>query len=393
MNDLRHFIISQIRAEGPVTFARFMDWCLYHPDYGYYGSGRAKIGKEGDYYTGPCVSPLFGGMVAKQLCQMSELLGNNTFTILEIGGGRGFLCADILAWMKRREPAIYGRIEYCLIERSPVFLAEQRHLLAESVEEGKVSWLSTNTLASEAFSLTGCIISNELVDAFPVHRLICEGGEPREIYVDEVAGQFVERHGALSDPGLGSYFSSLDVTLVEGQMAEVSLQALMWLEEMANFLKRGFLLTIDYGDQAVRLYDSCRSRGTLRCFYQHQLSDSPFENVGQQDITAHVNFTALMRKGEEMGIALTGLVPQYRFLLAMGLLDEMAEISVDMDPLESLQLRLSLKSLIEPEKGMGEIFKVLIQHKGLEKPALQGLQKLGAVQMINGATGGQIIYG
>lgn len=388
MNDLRRFIISRIRAEGPVTFARFMDWCLYHSDYGYYASGKAKIGKAGDYYTGPCVSPLFGGMVAKQLCQMSELLGNDTFVVLEIGGGRGFLCADILAWMKRREPAIYSRIEYCLIERSPAFLAEQQGRLAEAAEAGKVRWLSTNTLTYEAFPLTGCIISNELVDAFPVHRVICEGGELREIYVDEVEGQFVERHGVLSNHRLGSYFSSLDITLAEGQMAEVNLQALIWLEEMACFLKRGFLMTIDYGDQAARLYDSCRSRGTLRCFYQHRLSDSPFENVGRQDITAHVNFTALIRKGEETGLALTGLVPQYRFLLGMGLLDEMAYISFDMDPLESLQLRLSLKRLIEPEKGMGEIFKVLIQHKGLEKPVLRGLQKLGAMQTINDAMRG-----
>lgn len=379
MDDLKSFIVSQIRAEGPVTFARFMEWCLYHSDYGYYGSGNVKIGKEGDYYTGPCVHPLFGGMVAKQLCQMGELLGNNTFTVLEIGGGRGYLCADILAWIKKYEPVFYRRLDYCLVERSPSFLAEQQDRLKEEVAQGKVRWLSNIALSSEMYPLTGCILSNELVDAFPVHRVICEGNQLREIYVDEVEGQFVERHGHLSDPRLGSYFADVDVSLVDDQTVEVNLQALMWLEKMASCLNRGFLLTIDYGDQAAMLYDSWRRQGTLRCYYHHQLSASPYDNVGRQDITAHVDFTALIRKGEERGLAFTGLVPQYRFLLAMGLVEEMAEASIGMDPMESLQFRLSLKRLIEPERGMGEIFKVLIQHKGVETPALRGLRELRTI--------------
>lgn len=376
MADLMSFITSRIRATGPVTFAQFMEWCLYHPDYGYYGSGKAKIGKAGDFYTGPCVNPLFGGMVAKQLCQMGELLGNDTFTVLEIGGGRGFLCADILAWMKNNEPAWWRRLEYCLIERSPAFLAEQQERLQEEAAQGKVRWL-TGGVSDNA--VTGCILSNELVDAFPVHLVICEGGRLKEIYVDEVDGRFVERYERLSDPRLGSHFSALGVRLVEGQKAEVNLQALTWLEEMARSLSRGFLLTIDYGERAAMLYDPGRRRGTLRCFYRHQLADSPYENVGLQDITAHVDFTSLIRKGEEVGLAFTGLVPQYRFLLAMGLLDEAAALSQGMDPVEGLQFRLSLKSLIEPERGMGEIFKVLIQHKGVEKPALRGLRELKAI--------------
>lgn len=378
-DDLKNFIIDRIRAAGPVTFARFMDWCLYHPVYGYYSSGTARIGKDGDFYTGPCVHPIFGAMVARQLCQMNEILGGESFTILEVGAGRGFLCADILAWIRKHDQECYRRLDYFIVELSPLFRQEQRDRLAREAEQGKVHWLSQEDLIEQGFSLTGCVLANELVDAFPVHRLIGEAGGLKEIYVDEQDGRFMERRVNLSDPRISAYFSALGIKLAEGQEAEINLQAWQWLEEMGGFLKRGFLMTIDYGCLAAELYDPWRRRGTLRCFYRHQLADSPYENVGRQDITAHVDFTSLIRKGNEIGLDFTGLVPQYRFLMAMGLLEEMAEISKGMSPVESLQLRLSLKHLIDPERGMGEVFKVLIQHRGMEKPELRGLKELRTI--------------
>lgn len=378
-DDLKNFIIDRIRASGPVTFARFMDWCLYHPVYGYYSSGTARIGKDGDFYTGPCVHPIFGSLVARQLCQMNEILGGETFTILEVGAGRGFLCADILAWIRKHDQECYRRLDYFIVELSPLFRREQRDRLAREVEQGKVHWLSQEDLVEQGFSLTGCILTNEFVDAFPVHRLVGEEGGLKEIYVDEQDGRFMERRANLSDPLISAYFSALGIKLAEGQEAEINLQAGQWLEQMGRFLKRGFMMTIDYGCLAAELYDPWRRRGTLRCFYRHQLADSPYENVGRQDITAHVDFTSLIRKGNEIGLDFTGLVPQYRFLMAMGLLEEMAEISKGMSPVESLQLRLSLKHLIDPERGMGEVFKVLIQHKGMEKPELRGLKELRAI--------------
>ncbi len=376
MDDLRHFIASRIRDEGPVTFARFMDWCLYHPAYGYYSSGAAKIGKEGDFYTAPCVHPLFGGMLARQLCQMGDLLSDNTFTILEIGGGRGFLCADIMAWIENHEPSLFERLEYFIVESSNVFCEEQQQRLADKRGRGKVRWLPTDALRNGNLSVTGCILSNELVDAFPVHRVVSQGGELKEIRVDEQDGSFIERWDPLTDSRLGEYLSDLGIGLAEGQKAEVNLRALAWLEEVERCLKRGFLMTIDYGGRSCELYNLRRQEGTLRCFYRHQLHDSPYENVGRQDITAHVDFTSLIRKGEEVGLLFTGLVPQYRFLMALGFLDEIAAATEKLPALEALQLRLSLKCLIEPELGMGEIFKVLIQHKGMKQPALRGLREL-----------------
>ncbi len=377
--DLKTFIISRILAEGPVTFARFMEWCLYHPVHGYYTSDAACIGKEGDYYTAPCVHPLFGGMVARQLGEMHRILGKATFTILEIGGGRGFLCEDILNWLKHHDPELYRCLDYAIMELSPSMRREQQDRLAEEAAKGKVRWVSTDLLRTGELSLEGCILSNELVDAFPVHRVRCEGGELQEIMVHEKEGRFIERLGGLSNPALSCYFAPLGVDIAEGQTVEINLLALNWLEDVASCLKRGFLLTMDYGCLATELYAPWRRDGTLRCFFRHELKDSPYENLGKQDITAHVNFTSLIRKGEEVGLHLTGLAPQYRFLLALGLLEATAAATKDLSAVAGLQFRLALKHLLDPERGMGEIFKVLIQHKGMEKVELRGLKGLNEI--------------
>jgi SAM-dependent MidA family methyltransferase len=159
----------------------------------------------------------------------------------------------------------------------------------------------------------------------------------------------------------------------------VNLKALDWVEKVARCLKKGFVLTIDYGYLAKELYAPNRSEGTLLCYYQHRTSENPYERLGEQDITSHVNFTRLIQKGEEVGLHLTGLVPQYRFLLALGLLREMESLGREMSEIDALQLRLTLKHLIEPEMGMGEVFKVLIQHKGIDQPQLDGLRDLGSI--------------
>ena len=139
---LRRFILSQIEERGPISFAQFMDWCLYHPEYGYYRSEKTRIGKDGDYYTGPCVHPMFGHLIARQLFQMAEILGKETFDVVEMGGGRGFLCMDILDWARKHLPDFYKRLRYHLIETTPHFLKEQRRRLSEHEREGRVFWLN-----------------------------------------------------------------------------------------------------------------------------------------------------------------------------------------------------------------------------------------------------------
>ena len=157
------------------------------------------------------------------------------------------------------------------------------------------------------------------------------------------------------------------------------MEALHWTETIARRLTRGFVITIDYGYLAEELYASRRREGTLLCYFQHRVSENPYERLGKQDMTAHVNFTALIHKGEEVGLRFAGLVPQYRFLLALGLLQETESMGKVLSTLNGLKLRLSLKHLIEPESGMGEIFKVLIQHKGVGQPQFLGLRDLDTV--------------
>jgi SAM-dependent MidA family methyltransferase len=356
-----------------------MEWCLYHPEDGYYQSERMRIGREGDFYTGPCVHPLFGGLIAKQLSQMSGRLGGAFFDVVEQGGGKGFLCEDILQWAKKNEPAFYERLRYHLIETSPHLLKVQKERLLEHQKEGKVFWMDPEAFEQGKALMEGCFLSNELVDAFPVHQVIFDRGILKEIYVTQDHGQLKEQWGELSDPRIASYFQSVDISLREGQRAEVNLKALDWVEKVARCLKTGFVLTIDYGYLAKELYGPHRSEGTLLCYYQHRTSENPYERLGEQDITSHVNFSGLIQKGKEVGLHLTGLVPQYQFLLALGLLQEMESLGSGMSEMDALQLRLSLKHLIEPEMGMGEVFKVLIQHKGMDRPQLDGLRDLGSI--------------
>lgn len=373
---LRALILSHIKERGPLPFPQFMEWCLYHPVYGYYRSKKVTIGKDGDYYTSPCVHPLFGGMIAKQLSQMADLLGGETFDVVEMGGGRGFLCEDILHWAKKNASAFYHCLKYYLIETAPHFLKEQKERLSEEGKKGRVSWTNLEEFQNGRFQIQGCFLSNELIDAFPVHRVVFDQGDIKEICVTQQNGRFEEKWEKPSDPRVSDYFRSMNITLQEGQKAEVNLIALDWIEKVSHCLKKGFVLTIDYGHLSNELYTPYRMEGTLLCYHQHRTSENLYERLGEQDITSHINFTSLIRRGEEVGLRCTGLVPQYQFLIGLGILQEMESLGNEMSEVDGLQLRLSLKNLIEPERGMGEVFKVLIQHKGIDKPQLDGLRDL-----------------
>ncbi len=375
---LRKFILSEIK-KGPVPFSQFMEWCLYHPDYGYYRLEKTKIGRDGDFFTGPCVHPVFGALVAKQLYQMAEQLGSKTFCVVEQGAGRGFLCEDVLRWAKTNVPPFYQHLRYYLLETSSFMIKEQKERLSEYEKEGKVVWIDSMAFEKGTLMIEGCFLSNELVDAFPVHRVVLGHESLKEIYVTEDDGRLIEELGELSDPKIGSYFESMGVALQEGQRAEVNLKALDWIEKVSDCLRKGYVLTIDYGYLAKELYAPYRMEGTLLCYAQHRTSDNPYERLGEQDITAHVNFTGLIKKGEEVGLRFIGLVPQYQFLIALGLLEEVESLGRGMSEIDALQLRLSVKHLIEPEVGMGEVFKVLIQHKGMGKPGLDGLRELRSI--------------
>ncbi|MBI4759134.1 MAG: SAM-dependent methyltransferase [Chloroflexi bacterium] len=369
---LKELVRRRIRERGRITFAEYMALALYAPGLGYYTAPGRRIGKEGDYFTSPNVSPLFGAALARQLTQMWELLGRPVgFAVVECGAGTGLLAGDILKTLREALPELFAGLRYLIVEVSrPLAAVQRRRLGTLSLPRSKVQWFFDMAhLIREPLPLVGCVLSNEFVDALPVHRVRMVRGHLREIYVTLKDGRFVEVEGPVSASGLVEYFPALGVELVQGQEAEVNLAALRWLEQVGETLDRGFVVTIDYGYEAPELYDPRHLGGTLVGYRGHRLCTNPYEAVGRQDLTAHVDFTALVKHGEKAGLATTGITSQMMFLLSLGVLSEIDELP---DGLEARRERLAARHLIMPG-GMGEVFRVLIQHKGVANPQLQGL--------------------
>lgn len=372
--DLIETIRAEIDATGPITFARFMELALYHPRFGYYTHSDAateRIGWSGDYYTTADVHPILAQALAKQMAQIDALLGHPArFTVIEMGPGKGLFAKDFLAACRAipHGPAgLFNRLQYLLVERSPALQAAQQRLLEGS--GAPVSWIES-LAALDSGSVTGVLFSNELVDAFPVHRLRIEPDGPKEIHVAYRDGGFCEVHQELSTPELAEHLHRLSasgITFQPGATMEINLEACRWMREVARVLGRGVVITIDYGHTARDLYGPERRTGTLLCYSRHAVSDNPFARVGQQDITAHVDFTSLAAVGKEAGLEVTGFTNQMSFLIGLGV-EEMLQ---SLDP-ESAACR-SAGQLLRPA-GMGGTFKILIQHKALKTPELDGLR-------------------
>jgi SAM-dependent MidA family methyltransferase len=391
-------IITQRITEQPqqrITFAEFMDFALYHPQHGYYSTKQALGGIQDDFFTSPHLGADFGELLAKQFAQMWERLDRpNPFTLVEMGAGQGLLVQDILRYLHRHQFECFEALEYIVIEKSTALIAEQQRRLQGITKSWKhLHWRTWDDIPSQ--SIVGCCFSNELVDAFPVHQVAIAGGELQEVYVTigdrglgvgERGSGFVECLAGLSTPRIAEYFKQVDISLLsdhypEDYRTEVNLAALDWLATVADRLQRGYLLTIDYGYPAHRYYSPTRSQGTLQCYSQHAHHSDPYGAIGRQDITAHVNFTALERYGEQYGLQTIGFTQQGLFLMALGLGDRIANLSTpDPDtPLQDiLRRRESLHALMNP-MGLGN-FGVLVQAKGLDDEmgrSLQGLEMPG----------------
>lgn len=366
-------ISSEITRNGPIPFVRFMELALYHPQYGYYmrqpdEAKAERIGWSGDFYTSSDVHPILGRAIAAQARQMDALLGHPTpFTIVEMGAGKGLLARDCLAAIQARQDDFASRVRYVLIERSPAMQALQRQNLAPWLNQpGLVTWVEgLDALAPQ--SVTGLFFSNELVDAFPVHRIQIAGGQAQELFVDYRDGHFEECLKPLSTPALGQYLQRLNQTWPEGYRTEMNLQALEWMDQVAQRIDRGFVVTIDYGHTAQDLYGPERKNGTFLCYYQQLTGDVPYERIGQQDMTAHVDFTSLATVGAAAGLNVTGFTNQMSFLMGLGV----EEMIGQLDP-ESPEFGAAIH-LLKPD-GMGRTFKILVQHRGIERPDLDGLK-------------------
>ncbi|MBD2114498.1 MULTISPECIES: class I SAM-dependent methyltransferase [Cyanophyceae] len=383
--DLYQVLCDRIHQspQGHIPFAEFMELVLYHPQGGYYSTKDAILGFEGDFVTSAHLGHDFGELLAIQFAEMWEHLGRpNPFSLVEMGAGQGLIAADALGALQNHFPDCFAALSYQIVEKSDLLRAAQERRL--SGWTGRVSWLSLEDIPDD--SITGCLFSNELVDALPVHQVVMTESGLQEIYVtlgDSPACLLQEAVEAPSTPRLADYFAFVGVDLADPQYApgyrtEVHLAALDWIKTVAAKLHRGYVLTVDYGYPASRYYGRGRAQGTLQCYYQHAHHNDPYSHLGHQDITAHVNFTALERQGEQCGLETVGATQQGMFLMALGLGDRLAALGQIQasDPTTvnlAIQRRDKLHQLINP-MGLGN-FVVLVQGKGLTSAAktLKGL--------------------
>lgn len=351
-----------------MTFEHFMSMALYDPEFGYYNTEPGKIGRTGDFYTSPHLHPVFGAIMGRQIFEMWDLTGRpDNFRILEMGGGAGYFCKDLLDSLRsvHKFADFFRALKYTIIERSPALRNKQQGLLSGFSD--KIEWHSA---LSECGSITGCIFSNELLDAFPVHLVRMEDSL-REIYLDfDKEKGFIEIAGDLSNEEILPYFRDFSIEIRKGYTTEVNLGIRDWLREIDEVLDKGFIFTIDYGYPAWEYYSEERDRGTILCYHKHQINENPYQNIGEQDITAHVNYTALKKWGEDIGIKTAGFCGQGVFMVSLGIDEDIKKIAEG--PEDFVFEIARIKKLILPQ-GMGESHKVMVQYKGVEpSPRLRG---------------------
>lgn len=359
VNAVERVVRRAIQRDGAITFARYMETALYSPAGGYYTS-REGVGAHGDFYTSPSAHPLFGALIALQMEQMWDLLGRpSVFWAVEVGAGDGLLARAVSDYAQRLDADFAGALRYAALD-----------LRAAPADDAGVRLVQARGLPLRG--VAGCILSNELVDSFPVHRFQVEGGRVREVYVTLRDGSLAETLGEPSTPLLAE---RLPDTLSDGFRGEVNLELEGWTEAVARALERGFVLTVDYGDTARGLYAAPRAGGTLRCAYRHVPIDDPYARIGGQDITAHVDFTALAKAGERCGLATLGYTTQAAFLENLGARSFLRALAArsrtgGMSQREYLGNRMGMLDLLRPE-GLGG-FRVLAQGVGVGTPSLQG---------------------
>jgi SAM-dependent MidA family methyltransferase len=355
---------ERIRRGGPLTFRDWMDAALYDERGGYYQRrGAERWGRAGDYRTAPERSALFAATFARHFSKLHEELGRpSTLHLIETGGGSGRFAHGLLSTLRRDAPEVFDSLRYVFDEAGADSRERAAALLtpfADRVEFRRASDIARTLDAAVVFS-------NELLDAFPVHRVTMRGGRLRESYVglNEESGDFIFIEGEPSTPRLAEHFTHLGVTTTEGQTAEVNLDAGEWLRRAAASIVRGFVVTVDYGDEAAGLYGAPHRReGTLRAFRRHELIEDVLRDPGEQDLTTTVNWTQLILEGEAAGLKTLSLERLDAFLLRAGLIEQLErESERPATEADVTALRLDAREMILPG-GMASHFQVLTQKK------------------------------
>lgn len=371
MSDLNEIIRAEIRSSGPLQFDRFMELALYHPTGGYYTQigEHPQTGRSGDFFTSVSVGPLFGRLLARQFFQMWQVLGSpGLFGIAEQGAHDGRLACDILEWCRWETPEFFKAIRYGIVEPSQAARIAQQKLAEKTGVAGSLTWFDNPASLREW--PVGIFFSNELVDAFPVRVIIYHSGQwlEKRVGMGE-SNALVWVTQAIEDRELAEVVEAISPPLVEGYTTEINLSARGWMKEVASVVKRGYMLTIDYGFSASLYYAPFRTGGTLTAYSNHRRTEEVLVDPGVRDITAHVDFTALAYAGESAGLKTLGFVDQQRFL--MGIAKD--ELSGASGPRAHIEENLRAWNTLTHPEYLGTRFHALLQAK--DAPAnLDGLQ-------------------
>lgn len=356
---LEEIIKKEIKKNGPIPFSKYMEYCLYHPEKGYYRGLMPPIGKSGDYYTSPCVHKMFGYIMARQIAEILSCIDAKHFFVVEAGAGNGYLARDIGEYLKNKHSNLHKKLTMCIIEPHLPYRDLQLKEISPFYE--KIEFISS---LDDLTKFSGVFYSNELFDSMPVE--ILESDDDRnikQIYVGLENDNFIEINMQM-DELVKQYLDEFDIKIPPHFRIEISPLVTEFYKKIAEKLDSGAIITIDYGYPRSELLSEQHNRGTLMCYYRHVALENPYIRIGKQDITAHIDFTALKEVGEKAGLITAGFVEQYYFLMSAGILKELEELSRNIDRETYEREIIKIKNILMPS-GMGEIFKVLVQTRHL----------------------------
>lgn len=361
---LREIIVDEIRRDGPLPFSRYMELCLYHPELGYYSRVQEQFGKAGDFYTSSDVHAVFGRLLARQFEEMWRVLGSpSRIDLIELGPGRGLFACDVLDCVARQFPDFAKALRYVLVEQSPILRERLQLRLAAHLAQGTAAIAPTLESSAPNTGTPLILFANEFFDALPVEIIDHRGA----VRVGERDGKFVEQFVPPSPAEL-EFLDRCSVHPEPGERVEVSLVALDWIRRIADAFatRSGFAVFIDYGYTREQQLAG-RHLDTLMTYRHHIASPSPYEAPGEQDITTHVNFTAVQAVATEQNLNPLALLTQSQFLIGIGEATQFADAFQNcVLPQERAKVSLQLRHLISPE-GMGETFQVLLLSHGIAK--------------------------
>ena len=343
-----------------------MELCLYDPELGYYARHSGQFGKAGDFYTSSDVHAVFGRLLARQFDEMWRALGSPAcIEIIELGPGSGLFARDVLDWSEKKFPDFFSAVHYMLVESSPALRAQLKTNLARHIASGRCSLVeallgtSPAETSPDAAGSASIVFANEFFDALPVDVMSSKG----VLRIDVRDGRFNETWVPAASEQL-EYLDRYGIHPEPGERVEVALPAQDYVRRIADAIARGFLIAIDYGYTRDELLAE-RHRGTIMTYRQHSASPNPYEAPGEQDITAHVNFTALSAALQQCGMKVEKLLTQSQFLMGIGEQSQFGDAFEECRlPQERAKVALRLKHLVTPA-GMGETFHVLVASKGV----------------------------